>query len=341
VAPLGPRSPPTSSPDGGPARRRADAVLPTATCRAARRPTRGRRRVAAFEAGQEASNPRRCLTARIPAISPAPAAATPSPTCLARRGLWRRWLWARESESGPFDTAGSGAAAFEARPAKSPIHRRRVGAPLTTGRNSPGGCRRRVRAARCRHAAGKVLTTSARQQAASSRGAAAAPPATPVGRAASGVQPATSPMWRSAPHFTTARCTRGHRARDPASRGADPASRAQPPWLLHDHMEETGRGRVPPRRHAKAQKGAARTPSHHHVAENIGQNSRDPEGPAGGAACWPSLDRRGFAGLLRATSSAPSPTASVWACGRRPSGGRFTEWKQLVACSAVAFLTRE
>ena len=117
--------------------------------------------------------------------------------------------------------------------------------------------------------------------------------------------------------------------RDPAQRGADPADRPQSSLALARPHGGTGRGRVQPRRHAKAQKRADRRvrPSFGgRFPSGFRQCQRSGPGRARRRARPPRLRR--LAGRIERSIT----TLSVW--GAQPQAARddvLLTWKQLVA----------
>jgi len=177
--------------------------------------------------------------------------------------------------------------------------------------------------------AGKVLTTSASTTSASSRGAAAAPAGDRVGARACRRSAANGPMWRSARISPPARCTAAIAPRSPLREALILQAALNHPWLSARPHGGTGRGRVPPRRHAKAQ-SALIDAFAHHVARISARIPR-PRAPPAAPRCWPSSTAAALPACSGA-SSAPSPPPQCGACGRRPLRRTFLlTWKQLVA----------
>ena len=240
-------------------------------------------------------------------------------------------LWARESESGPFDTPER-RAAFEARLGEvtSTIadelvrryYRQEFSGRLRAAFAPPDVATRRQgfdnKSFNNKRFDNKRFEPWGRRGAAGDR---------PGAR-----RPALSrdePYVAVSPHFTTSSLHRGHRAAIPLREALILQAALNHPWLLHDHMEELAEAEF---RHADTQKlkSALIDAFAHHVAENIGQSS-ETESATGRAALLAELDRRGFAGLLGRIERAIT-TASVW--GVRPQAAAadvLLTWKQLVA----------
>jgi DNA primase len=239
-------------------------------------------------------------------------------------------LWARESETGPFDTPER-RAAFEARineitaaitdetvrryyrqdfsarlrqlfaPANILIRRKDFGGKSRPSQNSLGA---------------KSFGTGAR------RGALAT--AWPV--------PDTAYIAAS-PHFAVSPLHRGHRAAIPRREALILQAAINHPWLLHDHLEELAAAEF---HHADTQKlkGALIDVFAHHFGDEFGHsvaNLDEDPGAAERGALAAELAKRGFADLVDRIQRTIT-TPSVW--GARPNAARsdvLLTWKQLLA----------
>ncbi len=222
-------------------------------------------------------------------------------------------LWARESETGPFDTPER-RAALEARIGEvtagiaDEVVRRYYRQDLTA----------RLRAM---FAPAEI---SNRRRDFDDRGRAPGRPAPrPLDR--------NAPYVAVSPHLAASPLHRGHRAAIPRREALILQAAINHPWLLHDHMEELAETEF---RHADTQKlkGALIDVFAHHVAEShhVSESSR-PGDPSGRADLVAELENRGFAGIL-ARIERSITNANVWgAQAEAAADDVLLTWKQLIA----------
>ena len=232
-------------------------------------------------------------------------------------------LWARESETGPFDTPER-RAALEARLA------------AVTATIADEAVRRYYRqdfGARLRQLFAPIEASSGatRQRGFEpGRRRGGSPGRMPYGRGADNRsnQFHNGPYVAASPHLAASPVHRGHRAAIPRREALILQAALNHPWLLHDHLEELAAAEF---RHTDTQKlKGALIDVFAHGAESFAQNSEETgDGERAGLAA--ELDRRGFANLLGRIERTIT-TASVWAA--RPgaaSADVLLTWKQLVA----------
>jgi DNA primase len=223
-------------------------------------------------------------------------------------------LWARESESGPFDTPER-RAAFEARLAAVAatiadetvrryyrqdfaVRLRQLFAPvdlsIRRGTVEPNGRGGRFRQAQLAQ--------------------------TPTGR-----HQVTRDYVAASPHFAESPLHRGHRAAIPRREALMLQAALNHPWLLHDHLEELAAAEF---RHIDTQKlKSTLLDTFAQLTDNFGRDGDE----AARAELLAELNRRGFADVLTRIERAIT-TLSVW--GARPGAAAadvLLTWKQLVA----------
>ncbi|HEY5066398.1 MAG TPA: DNA primase [Xanthobacteraceae bacterium] len=233
-------------------------------------------------------------------------------------------LWARESETGPFDTPER-RAALEAR------------LSTVTATIADESVRRYYRqdfGARLRQlfAPVEISSFSARQRGFDPQGRGGAgrrfPPGRGLGPGRFADQRQNGPYVAASSQLAASPLHRGHRAAIPRREALILQAALNHPWLLHDHLEEFAAAEF---RHTDTQKlKGALVDVFAHGAANFSQNSEQ-AGDGERAELTAELTRRGFDNLLGRIERTIT-TPSVWAA--RPgaaSADVLLTWKQLVA----------
>ena len=233
-------------------------------------------------------------------------------------------LWARESETGPFDTPER-RAALEAR------------LSTVTATIANELVRRYYRqdfGARLRQlfAPVEISSFSARQRGFDPQGRGGAgrrfPPGRGLGPGRFADQRQNGPYVAASAQLAASPLHRGHRAAIPRREALILQAALNHPWLLHDHLEEFAAAEF---RHTDTQKlKGALVDVFAHGAANFSQNSEQ-SGDGERAELTAELTRRGFDNLLSRIERTIT-TPSVWAA--RPgaaSADVLLTWKQLVA----------
>jgi DNA primase len=232
-------------------------------------------------------------------------------------------LWARESETGPFDTPER-RAALEAR------------LSAMTATITDEAVRRYYRqdfTARLRQLFAPIEVSSrpAHQRGFDPQGRNGVPRRFQPGRGGPGRfadQRQNGPYVAASLQLAASPVHRGYRASIPRREALILQVALNHPWLLHDHLEELAAAEF---RHADTQKlKGALIDVFAHAAENFAQNSEQ-SGAGERAELAAELDRRGFANLLSRIERTIT-TPSVWAAqpGAATADVLLT-WKQLVA----------
>ncbi|MFZ3349545.1 MAG: DNA primase [Xanthobacteraceae bacterium] len=233
-------------------------------------------------------------------------------------------LWARESETGPFDTPERRAA----------LEARLSALTATIADESVRRYYRQDFGARLRQlfAPVEISPFPARQRSFDPQGRGGAgrrfPPGRGFGPGRFGDQRQNGPYVAASSQLAASPLHRGHRAAIPRREALILQAALNHPWLLHDHLEEFAAAEF---RHTDTQKlKGALVDVFAHAAANFAQNSEQ-AGDGERAELTAELVRRGFDNLLSRIERAIT-TPSVWAA--RPgaaSADVLLTWKQLVA----------
>jgi DNA primase len=233
-------------------------------------------------------------------------------------------LWARESETGPFDTPERRAA----------LEARLSAVTATIGDESVRRYYRQDFGARLRQlfAPAEISPFPTRQRGFDPQGRGGAGRRFPSGRGTGpgrfGDQRQNGPYVAASSQLAAGPLHRGHRAAIPRREALILQAALNHPWLLHDHLEEFAAAEF---RHADTQKlKGALVDVFAHGAANFAQNS-DQASDGERAELTAELARRGFDNLLSRIERTIT-TPSVWAA--RPgaaSADVLLTWKQLVA----------
>ena len=233
-------------------------------------------------------------------------------------------LWARESETGPFDTPERRAA----------LEARLSAVTATIADESVRRYYRQDFGARLRQlfAPVEISPFSARQRGFDPQGRGGAgrrfPPGRGLGPGRFADQRQNGPYVAASAQLAASPLHRGHRAAIPRREALILQAALNHPWLLHDHLEEFAAAEF---RHADTQKlKGALVDVFAHGAANFSQNSEQ-AGDGERAELTAELTRRGFDNLLSRIERTIT-TPSVWAA--RPgaaSADVLLTWKQLVA----------
>ena len=233
-------------------------------------------------------------------------------------------LWARESETGPFDTPERRAA----------LEARLSAVTATIADESVRRYYRQDFGARLRQlfAPVEISPFPARQRGFDPQGRGGAgrrfPPGRGFGPGRFGDQRQNGPYVAASSQLAASPLHRGHRAAIPRREALILQAALNHPWLLHDHLEEFAAAEF---RHTDTQKlKGALVDVFAHAAANFAQNSEQ-AGDGERAELTAELVRRGFDNLLSRIERTIT-TPSVWAA--RPgaaSADVLLTWKQLVA----------
>ncbi len=233
-------------------------------------------------------------------------------------------LWARESETGPFDTPERRAA----------LEARLSAVTATIADESVRRYYRQDFGARLRQlfAPVEISSFSARQRGFDPQGRGGAgrrfPPGRGLGPGRFADQRQNGPYVAASAQLAASPLHRGHRAAIPRREALILQAALNHPWLLHDHLEEFAAAEF---RHTDTQKlKGALVDVFAHGAANFAQNSEQ-SGDGERAELTAELTRRGFDNLLSRIERTIT-TPSVWAA--RPgaaSADVLLTWKQLVA----------